>query len=70
MFRSRRTYLELGPGGLGIAESVDDLAFGARQLGGTLKVSKSIGDLALLEQELGHCCDGNITLGVNWKARH
>lgn len=57
--------LQLGAGGLGIGDGVDDLGLGASELGGTLEVLEGLRDLALLQEQLGHGANGNITLGVN-----
>ena len=57
--------LELGSGGLGVGECVDDLALGSRQLSGTLKVLQGLVDLALLEEELGHGGNSDIALWVD-----
>lgn len=57
--------LNLCPCSLSIGEGVDDLAFGARELGGALKVLEGAGHIVLLEQELGHGRDCNIALGID-----
>ncbi len=57
--------LDLGAGGLGVREGVDQLALGAGQLGGALKVLEGLGHLALLEEELGHGGDGDVAFGVD-----
>jgi len=56
---------ELCAGGLGVGKGVDDLTLGAGELGGALEVLEGIGDLALLEEELGHGGDGDVALGVD-----
>lgn len=58
-------YLELGPGGFGVGERVDDLAFCPGELGGALKVLEGFGDLALLEKKLGHGGHGDVTFRVD-----
>lgn len=57
--------LQLGAGGLGVRDGVDDLGLGASKLGGPFKVFESLRDLALLQKQLGHGANGNVTLGVN-----
>lgn len=57
--------LQLGAGSLGVGDGVDDLGLGASELGGPLEVLEGLRDLALLQEQLGHGADGNITLGVN-----
>lgn len=59
-------YLDLCPRGLGVGKGVDKFAFGAGELGGTLKELEGLDDLALLEEELGHGGDGDVALGVDW----
>ena len=58
--------LQLGAGGLGVGDGVDDLSLGASQLSSALEVLESLGDLALLEEELGHGSNGNVALGIDW----
>ena len=58
-------HLELCTCRLGVAEGVDDLALGARELGRALKVRERLGHFALLQQELRHGRDGDVALGVN-----
>lgn len=57
---------ELCAGCLSVGKSVDDLALGAGELGGALEVLQGVGDLALLQEELGHGGDGDVALGVDW----
>ena len=57
--------LELCAGGLGVGKGVDNLTLSAGELGGALEVLEGIGDLALLEEELGHGGDGNVAFGVD-----
>ena len=57
---------ELCAGGLGVGKGVDDFTLSAGELGGALEVLEGVGDLALLEEELGHGGDGNVTFRVNW----
>lgn len=57
--------LQLGAGGLGVGDGVDDLGLGASEFGGTLEVLEGLRDLALLQEQLGHGANGDITLGVN-----
>lgn len=57
---------QLGSGGLGVRQGVDDLAFGAAELGGALEVLQGIDDLALLQEQLSHRCDGDVALGVDY----
>ena len=57
--------LNLSARGLSVGECVDNLAFSTSQLGGSFKVLESFGYLVLLQQELGHGCNGNVTLWVN-----
>jgi hypothetical protein len=57
--------LELCASRLGVRKSVDDLALGAGELGGALEVLESVGDLALLQEELGHGGDGDVAFGVD-----
>lgn len=59
--------LELGAGGLGVGEGVDDLALGAGELGGALEVLERVGDLALLQEKLGHGGDGDVAFGIDWE---
>jgi hypothetical protein len=61
----KKTYLKLGPGRLGIAQRIHNLALGSRELRRALKVLECLCDLALLQQQLRHGCDGNIALGVD-----
>lgn len=58
--------LQLGAGGLGIRNGVYDLGLGASELGGPLEVLEGLGDLALLQEQLGHGANGNIALGVDY----
>ena len=57
--------LQLSAGSLGVGDGVDDLGLGASQLGSALEVLQSLGDLALLKEELGHGADSNVALGVD-----
>jgi len=57
--------LELCAGGLSVGKGVDNLTLSAGELGGALEVLEGIGDLALLEEELGHGGDGNVAFGVD-----
>lgn len=59
--------LELSAGGLGVGEGVDDLALGAGEFGGALEVLERVGDLALLQEELGHGGDGDVAFGIDWE---
>jgi len=59
--------LQLGAGGLGVGDGVDDLGLGASKLGSPLKVFERLRDLALLEQQLGHSADGDVAIGVDWR---
>lgn len=61
--------LELGTRSLGVREGVNRLAFGAGQLGGAFEVFEGLGDLALLEEELGHGGDGDVAFGVDCEFR-
>lgn len=58
--------LKLGAGGFGVGDGVDYLGLGASQLSSALEVLESLGNLALLEEELGHGSNGNVALGINW----
>lgn len=57
--------LDLGAGGLGVGEGVDNLTLCASELGGALEVLECAWDVVLLKEELGHGGDGNIALGVD-----
>jgi hypothetical protein len=48
-----------------VRESVDNLALSAGELGGALEVLEGVGDLALLEKELGHGGNGDVAFGVD-----
>lgn len=59
--------LQLSTGGLGVGDSIDNLGLGASKLSSPLKVLERLRDLALLQQQLSHGADGNVTLGIDWK---
>lgn len=59
--------LELGPGSFGVRQGVHDLAFGPAELGGALEILQGIDDLALLQEQLGHRCNGDVALGVDYR---
>ena len=59
-------HLKLRAGSLSVGQGINNLALGSGQLGGTLKVFECLVDLALLEEELSHGGDGNVTLWVDW----
>lgn len=60
-------HLQLRPRSLGVGQRVHDLALRPGELCRALEVLQRFGHLALLQQQLGHGCDSNITLGVNWE---
>lgn len=62
-------HLELRACRLGIRQSVDDLAFRPRELGGTLEVLQRFGDLALLKKQLRHGSDGDVTFRVDYEMK-
>lgn len=51
---------------LGVAQRIDKLALCARQVRRPLEILERLGHLALLEEELGHCRNGNIAFGIDW----
>ena len=57
--------IQLGAGGLSVADGVYDLCLGTSELTSTLEVLQGLRDLALLEEELGEGCDGDVTFGVD-----
>jgi hypothetical protein len=57
--------LNLCSGRLSIGQGVDNLALGSGKLGRTLKVLEGSGDVVLLEKELGHGGNSDITLRVD-----
>lgn len=58
--------LQLGAGGLGIGDGVDDLGLGTGELSSPLEVLQGLRDLALLQEKLGHGANGDITLRVDY----
>lgn len=58
-------HLKLSAGSLGVGDSVDDLGLGTGELGSALEVLQGLRDLALLQEQLSHGANGNITLGVD-----
>jgi hypothetical protein len=56
---------DLSPRGFGIRQRIDEFSLGTRKLGSTLKILQGVGDLALLQQQLGHRRNSDITLCVN-----
>lgn len=57
--------LKLRARGLGIAERIDNFTFGAGEFGCALEVGEGFSDLALLEEELSHRCDSDVTFGID-----
>lgn len=57
--------VELGAGGFGVADGIDDFGFRACKFAGAFEIFQGLGDLALLEEELGEGCDGDVAFGVD-----
>ena len=57
--------VELGARGFGVADCIDDFGFRACKLAGAFEIFQGLGDLALLEEELGKGCDGDVAFRVD-----
>lgn len=57
--------LKLRPRRLGVGKRVNNLALGSRKLSRPLEERERLGNLALLEEKLGHGGNSNIALGVD-----
>lgn len=57
---------ELRSSGFSIGQCIDNLALGSGEFRSALKVFEGLDDLSLLQEELGHCSNGDVALGVNY----
>ena len=57
--------LQLGTGGLGVGDGINDFGFGASKLGCSLEILEGLRDLALLQEQLGHGADRDVALRID-----